>query len=180
MHATRVSHAERRQLLARRGVEQRRHIGGGLAIARAPLEAVELGATGDDVLVGTREIDGHVFRIDPSTGAATQIGDMGGAFSSSGDIVTVDGFGTVQTVPGANGDQLARLADGTFAATGVGTGTGYTQIWGLAFWKNTIYGFTSTGDFLLIDPTSGVAQLVSTSAQAWWGAAVTTVAPVIE
>jgi large repetitive protein len=139
-----------------------------------------LGGSGDDVLVGTRNTDGEVFRIDPMTGVSMSIGNMGGSFSSSGDLVAIDGFGTVQTVPGSSGDQLATLAPQTFAATGVGTGTGYTDIWGLAFWKGKVYGFTDTGQFVLIDPTTGNATLVSTNNEAWWGAAVTTIAPIIQ
>lgn len=141
--------------------------------------AATVGATGDDVLVGTDNTDGKVYRIDPMTGAATQVGDMGGGFVSSGDLVAIDGFGTVQTVPGSNGDQLVRLASGTFAATPIGNGTGYTDIWGVAYWKGKVYGFTNAGQFVLIDPMSGGATLVSTNAVAWWGAAVTTTAPII-
>ena len=51
-----------------------------------------LGQTGDDVLVGTRNsTTAMVFRIDPMTGQATAIGNMG-AFSSSGDLVAVTGL----------------------------------------------------------------------------------------
>jgi len=140
--------------------------------------AAALGETGDDVLVGTRGADGNVFRIDPMTGAATVVGDMG-AFMSSGDLVAVDGFGIAQTVVGSSHDQLARLAAGSFAATPIGD-TGYGQIWGLAFWKGKVYGFTNGGQFVLIDPNTGSAQLVSDNGEAWWGAAVTTIAPVIQ
>ncbi len=142
--------------------------------------ATMLGMTGDDILVGTRNTDGKVFRIDPMTGAATPVGDMGGGFVSSGDLVAVEGFGTVQTVPGSSGDVLAKLASGSFAASAIGTGTGYSDIWGVAFWKNKIYGFTDGGDFVLIDPISGSATRVTSTSQAWWGAAVTTLAPVIQ
>ena len=45
----------------------------------------ELGQTGDDILVGTRNSDGKVFRVDPMTGQITQVGDMGASYSSSGD-----------------------------------------------------------------------------------------------
>ena len=142
--------------------------------------ASTIGMTGDDVLVGTRATDGKVFRIDPMTGAATEIGDMGAAFMSSGDLVAVAGFGTVQTVVGSSGDVLAKLASNSFAATPIGSGTGYSDIWGVAFWKNKIYGFTDGGDFVLIDPTTGVATHVTSTSQAWWGAAVTTLAPVLQ
>ena len=139
-----------------------------------------LGLTGDDVLVGTENSDGKVFRVDPTTGAATEVGDMMGGYTSSGDLVAVAGFGTMQTVPGASGDVLARLAPQTFAATPVGGGTGYSEIWGIAFFKDQIYGFTNGGAFVLIDPNTGAATMVSNSGIAWWGAAVTTIAPVLQ
>jgi hypothetical protein len=142
-----------------------------------------LGQTGDDVLVGTNNSDGKVMRIDPMTGAATQVGDMGG-FQSSGDMVAVDGFGTVQTVTtGAfsGADKLARLAPNTFAASAIGSGTGYSQIWGVAFWKGKVYGFTNGGQFVVIDPTTGNAMMITqTPGIAWWGAGVTTLAPVLQ
>jgi hypothetical protein len=142
--------------------------------------AAELGQTGPDVLVGTDNADGKVYRVDPMTGAISQVGDMGSSFTSSGDIVSIANYGTVQTVPGSSGDVLAKLAPNTFTATSVGTGTGFSQIWGIAYWKNKVYGFTAGGDFVLIDPNTGVGTLVQHSGIAWWGAAVTTLAPVIQ
>jgi hypothetical protein len=142
--------------------------------------AAQLGQTGDDILVGTRNSDGKVFRVDPMTGQITQVGDMGPSYSSSGDTVAVDGFGTVQTVPGSNGDTLVKLAPSSFAATPIGSGTGFSQLWGIAFWKNKIYGFANTGEFVLIDDTTGVGTMVTQTNEAWWGAAVTTLAPVVQ
>jgi len=141
--------------------------------------ATMLGQTGDDVLVGTHGADGNVYRIDPMTGSATSIGNMG-AYTSSGDLVAVDGFGTVQTANGLASDQLVRLAPMTFAASAIGGGTGYGQIWGVAFWKNKIYGFTNGGQFVLIDPTTGGAMMVKNTGVNWWGAGVTTVAPILQ
>jgi len=141
--------------------------------------AATIGQAGDDVLVGTRNADGIVFRIDPMTGQATQIGNMGG-YSSSGDLVAVTNFGAVLTAEGGFGaDRLVRLAPSTFAATAVGSDIGYSDIYGVAFWKNKIFGFTSGGEFLTIDPNTGVGTLVQGNGPAWWGAAVTTSAPVI-
>ena len=143
--------------------------------------AAQLGLTGDDVLVASRNSDGKIFELDPNTGVATQIGDMGGTFASSGDIVSVVGLGTFATVTSARPtDVLAELATSTFSGTGVGTGTGYSGLWGVAFFGNKIYGFSSNGDFILIDPTTGVGTLVGNSPVEWWGAAVTTTAPVIQ
>lgn len=141
--------------------------------------AAMLGQTGDDVLVGTRNSDGMVFRIDPMTGTSTAIGNMGG-YSSSGDLVAVTNFGTVQTADnGIFEDRLVRLAPQTFAATPVGTDIGFSEIWGIAFWKNKIFGFTNGGQFVTIDPTTGAGTLVQGNGPAWWGAAVTTSAPVL-
>ena len=142
-----------------------------------------LGQTGDDVLVATRNGDGKAFRVDPMTGQITQIGDMGGTFVSSGDLVGVDNFGVVQTVPGSGGghDRLVTLASNSFAATPVGNAdTGYNNIWGIAYWKNKVFGFTAQGEFILIDTATGVGTLVSSNGVAWWGAAVTTEAPVVQ
>jgi len=130
--------------------------------------AAMLGATGEDVLVGTRNSDGVVSRIDPMTGQVTTIGNMSG-FTSSGDIVAAGGT-TIQTADGGLGsDRLVRLAPQTFAATAIGTSIGFSEIWGVAFWKSQIFGFTSSGEFITIDPTTGAGTLVESDGPAWWG-----------
>jgi len=130
---------------------------------------------------------GAVFRIDPATGVATEIGSygtfQGETIRSSGDIVSIHGFGTVATVTtvGALGpDVLARLEVGTFAATPIGSGTGYNDLWGIGFWAGDVFGFSEDGSFVLIDTSTGVATPVETSVPRWWGAAVTTAAPIVD
>ena len=141
--------------------------------------ASEIGQTGPDVLVATRNSNGVVSRIDPMTGNVTQIGNMG-SFSSSGDLVSVAGLGTLQTADGGlSPDRLVKLAPNTFAASAVGSDVGYTDIWGVAYWKNKIFGFTEAGQFITIDPMTGQGTLVQGNGPHWWGAAVTTLAPVI-
>lgn len=143
------------------------------------IPAESLGRTGDDVLVGTRNADGVVSEINPMTGATSTVGNMG-SFASSGDLVAVKNFGTVLTADnGFSADRLVRLAPQTFAATAIGSTIGYSEIWGVAFWKGKIFGFTSGGQFVTIDPTTGTGTLVQSNGPAWWGAAVTTSAPVI-
>ena len=61
----------------------------------------------------------------------------------------------------------------------VGANIGFADIWGVAYWKDKIFGFTASGQFITIDPNSGVGTLVQGNGPAWWGAAVTTSAPVI-
>ena len=141
------------------------------------IPAAALGGTGADVLVGTEVSDGLVWKIDQTTGALTQVGNMGGSFVSSGDIVSVEGFGTVQTVKGATHDVLVRLAPGTFTATPIGTNTGFDMIWGIGFWKGKVFGFTNAGQIITIDPNTGAGTQVASNGPAWYGAAVTTVAP---
>jgi len=137
---------------------------------------------GQEVLVGTT-LDGSVWRIDPDTGASTQLGEYGGGWRSSGDIVSVDGFGTVATVNTGGlleNDTLAFVNPMTGAATPIGTGnTGYDRIWGVGFWKGKVFGFTEDQEFLLIDVVTGVATTQELGNQLWWGAGVTTSAPII-
>ena len=143
--------------------------------------ATAIGQTGDDVLVATRNTDGVVFRVDPMTGNTSPVGDMGGSFKSSGDLVSVVGFGTMQTADGGQfgPDQLVQLAPQSFSATPIGSNIGFADIWGVAFWKGKLFGFTEGGQFITIDPASGAGTLVQGGGPRWWGAAVTTLAPVI-
>jgi hypothetical protein len=142
--------------------------------------ASEIDPTGEEILLGAG-LDGTLVQIDPLTGDPTTIGSYGAGLGSSGDIVSVDGFGTVATVKmGTFGpDYLARvdLAAGG-AATIIGN-TGFTDIWGLGFWKGQVYGFLESNEFVLIDPDTGAATFVSNGPQNWWGAGVTTIAPII-
>lgn len=127
------------------------------------------------------DFDGDVHEINPQTGVATVRGNFGGGVSSSGDIVSVRGFGTVATVnvPGKTNDHLAWVNPTTFAASVIGD-TGVDRIFGIGFWKGTVYGFTDGGRFVTIDVSTGVATTVEQGALKWYGAGVTTSAPVVE
>ncbi|HTM22676.1 MAG TPA: hypothetical protein VL172_19270 [Kofleriaceae bacterium] len=141
-----------------------------------PVGAID--QTDEEALVATG-LGGGVFRINPMTGESTEIGDYGGIVESSGDIVSVSGFGTVATVKnGSTNDYLARVNLTTGEATMIGS-TGYPDIWGVGFWKNKVYGFVATNQFVLIDVDTGVATYVSTGPENWTGAGVTTIAPIV-
>jgi hypothetical protein len=141
--------------------------------------ATMLGQTGDDVLVATRGEDGAVFRVNPTSGATSLVGNMGN-YSSSGDLVSITGLGTLQTTGNdPSNDRLARLAPSTFSATPIGNSIGFADVWGIAFWKDKVFGFTSSGQFITINPNTGVGTLVQSNGPSWWGAAVTTSAPVV-
>jgi hypothetical protein len=144
-----------------------------------------------DMLVAANST-GDVFEIDAATGNATLLGSYGmvaaGRVGSSGDLIGVRGLGIYATVnigtePTAE-DYLARIDPMTWAATPLGTGTGFNDIFGLGFWQGTIYGFvstsTTTGKMITIDPTTGVGTEVSSGAIRWYGAGVATDAPILQ
>jgi len=125
--------------------------------------------------------DGTVYEIDPATGATKARGSLGGGLEAGGDVVSVKGFATAATVTpaGSATDWLALVDPGNGKATLVGD-TGYAKVWGLGYWKGKVYGFATTGEFLLIDVATGKATLKAKNPQIWWGAGVTTEAPVID
>jgi hypothetical protein len=134
---------------------------------------------GDEVLLASG-VDGNVYRLDPVSGAATLVGPLGAGLASSGDLVSVAGYGTLITVQGGQSDRLARLDPLTGTATVIGD-TGFSEVWGLGFWKNRVFGFTDRGEFITIDPKTGAGTLVSRVAGfPYWGAGVTTSVPVIQ
>ncbi len=150
--------------------------------------------TGDDLLV-TANISGDVYSINPTTGAAAKIGSYGsgtgGAITSSGDLFGVKDFGVYATVNVGNtsgsNDYLAKIdpANG-WKATLRPNDTGFNNIFGLGFWGGKIYGFVDdggaagTGRVIEIDPGTGKGTVMAgPSPTRWYGAAVTTDAPII-
>lgn len=131
----------------------------------------------DEILVGAA-IDGSLVEIDPTTGANTPTGDYGGGYETSGDLVFVAGAGTFATVQGGvgTGDTLVAIDPASGVATPVGA-TGFAGIWGAGFWDGKVFGFTSGGTFLTIDPDTGGGTFISSQEIQWWGAGVTTRAP---
>ena len=140
------------------------------------ISADQIDANGEEILVGASQ-NGDVYRVDPMNGAQTKIGSYGAGFGSSGDLVSVAGatYATV-TKASSGSDVLVKVNPMNGVATVIGA-TGVSGIWGLGYWKQKLFGFTSTNDFVLIDINSGVATQVKTSSASWYGAGVTTAAP---
>jgi hypothetical protein len=142
-----------------------------------------------DILVSAND-QGDVFQIDATTGGATKIGSYGSVASgkvvSSGDLIGVRGLGIYATVDVGMevNDYLASVDPTTWKATPLGTGTGYDHIFGLGFWAGTIYGFvdggSSAGKIIKIDPATGAGSELSPGSIGWFGAGVTTDAPIIQ
>jgi len=135
----------------------------------------EAGAT----LIGATGSGGW-YALDPETGAVGFVGSYGGAMGSSGDIVYIRDGGTYATVdhPDYTTDVLVSVDPDTGAATVIGE-TGFDDIWGVAYWAGQVFGFTDSGQFLIIDVTTGQGTLVRSENARFWGAGVTTLAPTI-
>jgi hypothetical protein len=138
-----------------------------------------------EALVGYHGSD--YVRIDTKTGAISTIGHLTGGYTSSGDIVSVKDGGTYLTVKGAGCDQSDCLFE-IDPATGdrkqnLGTLTGYTDVFGLAFWAGKLYGFTNAGQLFEINLKGGLSttpiQVPNAPAGlSFWGAGSTTSAPI--
>jgi hypothetical protein len=131
-------------------------------------------------LIGVNQAGDYVT-IDPQTGAQNTVGEYGGSFGSSGDLVYVRGAGVFATAVDATHatDVLVSINAGTGVATLIGE-TGFADIWGLAYWGGTIFGFTDGGQFITIDPATGLGTLVESTSYQFWGAGVTTIAPIVD
>jgi len=147
------------------------------------LAAGAIPGTTSEVLVGGAS-NGTYWRIDPATGMSTRLGQlrMGGTnFLLSGDIVSTAAgtFATVRRTNAMSGahDLLATMNPATGELTVIGD-TGADRIFGLAYYRNTLYGFTSSGQFIRIDVRTGAGTVVSMPAMQFYGAGVTTTVPI--
>jgi hypothetical protein len=135
--------------------------------------------------------NGDVLQIDPTTGNTTKLGNYGKSGGmqvvSSGDIVAVRGAGIFATVNVGttltDNDYLAKLDPTTWAATIIGSDLGHDKYFGLGYWGGKLYGFVdlgaNSGAIVAIDPTTGATTPVDNGTIEWYGAGVTTDAPII-
>jgi hypothetical protein len=140
-----------------------------------------------EALVGYNVTD--YVRIDPVTGQVTTVnaGAIAGGFESSGDIVSVIGGGTYLTIKGAGcNDCLVEVNPVTGAILNNYGGLGQSQIFGLAYWGGSAYGFTNGGTLFEISFDMGggvsVTPIAIPGAPAglgFWGAGSSTSAPII-
>ena len=133
-----------------------------------------------ETLVG---YDGSTYeRVDPDTGLVSPVGDLGDpGLASSGDLFSVIGGATYLTVKGNSCSDCLVQVD---PATGkllkqLGPIVGYGNVWGLAFWGGTAYGFTSGGLMFSLDPVTMATTPIFYPGDAvlFWGAGSSTAAP---
>lgn len=94
---------------------------------------------------------GSYIKIDTTTGATEKVGDLGGGFESSGDIVSVKDGKTFVTVKGPGcADCLVEIDPKTGAMAKNWGPLGVADAFGLAFWGGDVYAFTDTGEVVLV------------------------------
>lgn len=131
-----------------------------------------------EVLVGATS-NGTYYRIDPSNGRLTRLGQFQNSWTLSGDIVSIAGERTYATVrrSGSTNDSLAELNTRTGSLRIIGD-TGFASIYGLGYWRQTLYGFTRAGEFITINSSTGRGTRQSMPTMEFSGAGVTTTAPI--
>jgi hypothetical protein len=124
------------------------------------------------------------IHINTTTGAVTSVGSLSGGYSSSGDIVSVIGGGTFLTVKGPScSDCLLQIDPKTGDLVQSYGSVNHSDVFGLAFWAGTAYGFDNGGQVFSISWQSN--KLVTTPITvpnpppglSFWGAGSTTSAP---
>jgi hypothetical protein len=130
--------------------------------------AGSLEATSDDLAI---------FRVDPTTAAATLIATIPPTYRSAGDVTSVSRQGTsgtswlVSLTPssGAATDTLA-LQSPSGQAVAIGD-TGVKCVWGLATLGASAYGLTCQGLLVQLDVSTGKATTLAQETPAFSGAA---------
>lgn len=139
-----------------------------------------------EVLVGVAN-DGGWWRVDVASGATsatlTKLGSYGGGHSSSGDAVGIIGDAVYATTKlGGFGNDHVVVVDPKTGKVTKDLGTlAISNLYGVGYWGGVLYGFSSLGRLYQIDlKTMSVKEVaLKTKASSWWGAGVTTKAPVV-
>lgn len=132
-----------------------------------------MSAAGGSLVVNTR--GGQVYLLDRKSGEPTLLGPMGGGWAASGDIAFV-GDRIVSSVKDPGGQEhLVELDPRTGKATPVGPlrdgqGRAIPNVFGLIDRQGQLFGVTSSGDILRIDPRTARCQVLLRTGIPWWGA----------
>jgi hypothetical protein len=134
----------------------------------------------NEALVGY--VGASYVRIDTSNGAVTTIGNLGGGYASSGDLVSLIGGSSYLTVTGNGcGDCLVEINPKTGALVNKIGALGHSSVFGLAYWAGTAYGFDAFGSLFQIDVLTAVTTNIpipnAPAGLVFYGAGSTTAAP---
>jgi hypothetical protein len=126
------------------------------------------------------------IHINTTTGAVTNVGTLSGGYTSSGDIVSVIGGGTFLTVkdgPHGCDDCLLQVNPTNGDLIQDYGSVNHADVFGLAFWAGTAYGFDNAGDVFSIGWQNGALVTADITVPnpppmlSFWGAGSTTSAP---
>ncbi len=110
--------------------------------------------------------NGEFISIDPITAEGSTIGFLGHNATSSGDLIfdaSNDFLYATLEVSGSLSDQLATI-DPLTAETNLIGDTGFDSVWGLVLIRNQLIGLSTNGDFIIINPNSGISTLIENTA----------------
>ena len=140
----------------------------------------------EEVLVGVAN-DGGWWRVDVAAGASsatlTKLGSYGGGHVSSGDAVGIIGDAVYATTKlgGFGNDHVVTVDPKTGKVTkDLGT-LPVSDLYGVGYWGGILYGFADNGRLYQVDLKTMSLKEVALKAKpsSWWGAGVTTKAPVV-
>lgn len=121
-----------------------------------------------------------LYGIDLEDGSWDRIGSMGGGFTSSGDcVVDKNDVLYMTSKHHSDRDTLVRIDTTTAAAVEIGDivaadGQKFRGIYGLTSAWGYLFGLSSDGELIEIDPATGAGELIHTfEGQRWYGAAST-------
>jgi hypothetical protein len=126
------------------------------------------------------------IHINTTTGAVTNVGNLSGGYTSSGDIVSVINGGTFLTVkggPNSCDDCLLQVDPKTGDLIQDYGSVSHADVFGLAFWAGTAYGFDNAGEVFSIGWNNGALVTSNITVPnpppmlSFWGAGSTTSAP---
>ncbi|MEL6184053.1 MAG: hypothetical protein AAFU79_05455 [Myxococcota bacterium] len=117
---------------------------------------------------------GETLRVlDPSTGrTVVTFEDAGSRFTTSGDVVGLpDGnlYWTVRGEADGEADRLVRLDPSTGRPALLGS-LGVDRLFGLGYAQGELFGFTPSGEVVVIDPASGRVLEARSLEGRWFGA----------
>ena len=109
-----------------------------------------------------------IFIIDLNTCLTTTVSN-GDGFQTAGDVVGLPGERLFWTVNGSAGDGLVEVNPNTGESTLIGY-LGISSLWGVGYADGLLYGFSSSGDAVVIDPETADVLAVENISGVWWGA----------
>jgi hypothetical protein len=135
-------------------------------VCATDLAPYALAFTSDGVLFAGAGTE--IVEVDVDTCRETTLVSDGG-YSTSGDLVGLpDGY-LYWTVLDGSTDGLVRVNPQNGALLYVGS-VGEAQLFGLGYDQGQLYGFSSNGSIVRIDPADGSTSLVFADTTSWWGA----------